>query len=127
MIGSHDDTRVRVLCLGGRPWFSTLTLDRRLPYLPGMDRRRFLLSSLAGALTAPRIADGFVEYARACGLLAFGVSFPDLWRRAAGLVDKIFRGARPADLPVERATQFDLALGLTIPPSLLLRAEQIIE
>jgi putative ABC transport system substrate-binding protein len=78
---------------------------------------------------------GFVEYARAGGLLAFGVSFPDLWRRAAGFVDKIFKGARPADLPVERATKFELlinlktakALGLMIPPSLLQRADQVIE
>jgi putative tryptophan/tyrosine transport system substrate-binding protein len=78
---------------------------------------------------------GFVEYARVGGLLAFGVNFPDLWRRAAGVVDKIFKGAKPADLPVERATKFELvvnvktakALGLTIPPSLLARADQIIE
>jgi putative ABC transport system substrate-binding protein len=78
---------------------------------------------------------GFVEYARAGGLLAFGVNFPDLWRRAAGFVDKIFKGARPADLPVERATKFELvinlktakALGLTIQPLLLARADQVIE
>jgi putative ABC transport system substrate-binding protein len=78
---------------------------------------------------------GFVEYARAGGLLAFGVSFPDLWRRAAGFVDKIFKGARPADLPVERATKFELlinlktakALGLMIPQSLLLRADEVIQ
>jgi putative ABC transport system substrate-binding protein len=91
------------------------------------------IANLAGRHRLPSV--GFLEYARAGGLLAFGVSFPDLWRRAAGLVDKILRGARPADLPVERATKFELlinlktarALGLTIPPSLLLRADQIIE
>jgi ABC-type uncharacterized transport system substrate-binding protein len=91
------------------------------------------IADLARTHQLPTI--GFVEYARAGGLLAFGVNFPDLWRRAAGLVDKILRGARPADLPVERATKFELlvnlktarALGLTIPPSLLVRADQIIE
>jgi putative ABC transport system substrate-binding protein len=94
---------------------------------------------------AERIADlarkhqlptiGFIEYARAGGLLAFGVNFPDLWRRAAVFVDKILKGAKPADIPVEQATKFEMvinlktakALGLTIPPSLLLRADQVIE
>ena len=47
---------------------------------------------------------GFVEYARDGGLLAFGVNLPDLWRRAAGFVDKILKGAEPADLPVEQPT-----------------------
>ena len=78
---------------------------------------------------------GFVEYARAGGLLAFGVNFEDLWRRAAGFVDKIFKGATPADLPVERATKFELivnlktakALGVAIPQSLQQRADQVIE
>ena len=91
------------------------------------------IADLARTHQLPTI--GFVEYARAGGLLAFGVNFPDLWRRAAGLVDKILRGARPADLPVERATKFELlinlktakALGLTIPPSPLVRADQIIK
>jgi putative ABC transport system substrate-binding protein len=78
---------------------------------------------------------GFVEYARAGGLLGFGVNFPDLWRRAAGVVDKVLKGARPADLPIERATKFDVvinlttakALGLTIPPSLLSRANDVLQ
>jgi putative ABC transport system substrate-binding protein len=91
------------------------------------------IADLAKKFRLPTV--GFLEYARAGGLLAYGVSFPDLWRRAAGFVDKILRGARPADLPVERATKFELlinlktakALGLTIPPSVLARADQVIE
>jgi putative ABC transport system substrate-binding protein len=78
---------------------------------------------------------GFVEYARAGGLMAFGVNFPDLWRRAAYFVDKIFKGTKPANLPVEQPTKFELvinlktakALGLTIPPSVLGRADQVIQ
>jgi putative ABC transport system substrate-binding protein len=78
---------------------------------------------------------GFIEYARAGGLLALGVSYSDLWHRAAVFVDKILKGAKPTDLPVEQPTKFEVAvnlktakaLGLTIPPTLLLRADQVIE
>jgi len=78
---------------------------------------------------------GFIEYAKAGGLLAFGVDFPELWRRAAGFVDKILKGAKPADLPVEQPTKFQVvvnlktakALGLTIPQSILVRADEVIQ
>jgi putative ABC transport system substrate-binding protein len=97
-------------------------------------RGRQLIADFALRNRLPSIYDErlFVD---AGGLMSYAPSFPDMIRRLAGYVDKIVRGARPADLPIEQPTKFELtinlktakALGLTIPPSLLLRADQIIE
>jgi len=75
------------------------------------------------------------EFVEAGGLMAYAVNYPDLYFRAAGLIDKIFKGAMPAELPVEQPSKFELvinlktvkALGLTIPAALLARADEVIE
>jgi ABC-type uncharacterized transport system substrate-binding protein len=78
---------------------------------------------------------GFREYCDAGGLMAYGVDFPHIWRQSAVLVDKILKGARPGDVPIQQATRFEFvinlktakALGLAIPPSVLARADEVIQ
>jgi putative ABC transport system substrate-binding protein len=101
---------------------------------PSVSVHRSRIAELALKARIPTIAT-VREWADAGLLIAYGTNFHDLWRRAATYVDKILKGARPGDLPVEQPTRFDLvinlktarALGLTIPPSFLLRADGVIE
>jgi putative ABC transport system substrate-binding protein len=101
---------------------------------PFMYSHRQQIADLTRMHRIPAIHE-YREYLEAGGLISYGISVPDLQRRAAVYVDKILKGAKPADLPVEQPTTFEMvinlktakALGLTIPPSLLQRADQVIE
>jgi putative ABC transport system substrate-binding protein len=100
------------LLFGNRVRFNTSALAARLPYVCALR-----------------------EYVQAGGLVSYGPSYPDLFRRAADYVDKVLRGAKPGDIPVEQPTKFELvvnlttakALGLEISPQLLARADEVIE
>jgi len=95
---------------------------------------RTRINTLAQGMRLPTMY-GQREYVEAGGLVSYGANIPDLFRRSADYVDKILHGAKPADLPVEEPTKFDLvinlttakALGLTIPQTFLLRANEVIE
>jgi putative ABC transport system substrate-binding protein len=105
-----------------------------LPH-PLLFRHRTRLVAIAAESHLPTIWGPFREFVEAGGLMAYGPSLREQYRRAAVYVDKILKGAKPADLPIEQPTKYELvinlktakALGLTIPPSLLLRADQVIE
>jgi putative ABC transport system substrate-binding protein len=96
------------------------------------ERRRLVDLAAKHRLPTVYTSRDFVDVG---GLMTYGPSLADSFRRAAAYVDKILKGAKPADLPVEQPTKFELvinlkaakALGLTIPPSLIQRADQVIE
>jgi putative ABC transport system substrate-binding protein len=101
---------------------------------PLLNTYRIRVNTLALAARLPTI-HGLREYVEAGGLMSYGPNLPDLLRRAADFVDKILRGAKPADIPVEQPTKFDLvinlttakALGLNVTQSLIARADEVIE
>ena len=95
---------------------------------------RALLTELAIGHGLPAIY-GFQDWVEAGGLMSYGPNFAEVYRRAAAFVDKILKGTKPADLPVEQPMKFELiinlqtakALGLTIPPALLFQADKVIQ
>ena len=101
---------------------------------PLVSTNRIRVNTLALEARLPTIY-GFRELVEAGGLMSYGPNFPDLYRRTAEIVDQILRGTRPADIPVEQPTKFELvinlttakALGLTIPETFLVRADKVIE
>jgi ABC-type uncharacterized transport system substrate-binding protein len=101
---------------------------------PLLATNRIRINTLAQGARLPTIYN-YREFVAAGGLMSYGPNFPDLFRRAAEYVDKILRGAKPGDLPVQQPTKFDLvinlkttkALGLEIPPTLLALADEVIE
>jgi putative ABC transport system substrate-binding protein len=101
---------------------------------PLVTLNRVRINTLALGARLPTM-HGAREYVEAGGLMSYGPNFLDLWRRAADFVDKILRGAKPGDLPVEQPTKFDLVvnlttakvLGITVPQTLLARADEVIE
>ena len=101
---------------------------------PLVNTNRVQINTLALGAGLPTL-HGQKPYVEAGGLMSYGANIPDLFRRAADYVDKILRGTKPADIPVEQPTKFDLvfnlktakALGLSVPPTLLARADEVIE
>jgi putative ABC transport system substrate-binding protein len=97
-----------------------------------LERRR--IAQLASEVGLPAMYEN-ADFVEVGGLMSYGASPPDIARRAAGYIDRILKGAKPADLHVEQPTKFELvinlktakALGLTFPPAVLARADEVIE
>jgi ABC-type uncharacterized transport system substrate-binding protein len=119
------------------PAFEVLKVRAGALYVVGdplIFTNRVRINTLALGARVPTMYN-FREYVQAGGLISYGPNFTDLFRRSAEYVDKILRGTPPADLPIEQPTRFDLvinlitakALGLEVPPTLLARADEVIE
>jgi putative tryptophan/tyrosine transport system substrate-binding protein len=127
----HSDVEIEtaIIALGREPGSGLVVM----PDVFGQVHRALII--LAAARNKVPAVYGFSYFARDGGLLSYGVDQVDIWRRAASYVDRILRGAKPAELPVQLATKFEMAvnlktaksLGLTVPQSILLSADQVIE
>jgi ABC-type uncharacterized transport system substrate-binding protein len=127
--GARSMSRLMVMAMSGERAQALIVVPEPLTV-----RYRGQIVELAAKNRLPAMY-GFREFVDAGGLMAYGANVADLCRRAATYVDKILKGAKPADLPVEQPTKFELvinlktakALGLTISPALLQRPDQVIE
>jgi putative ABC transport system substrate-binding protein len=127
-IGRAEDIAPVFAALNGRADALFVQTDQ----LVNINRAR--INTLALDARLPTVS-GFREFVDAGGLMSYGANLPDLFRRAADVVDKILRGTKAADIPIEQPTKFDLivnlitarALGLTVPPTLLARIDEVIE
>jgi putative tryptophan/tyrosine transport system substrate-binding protein len=127
----HDDIEIEtaIIALGSEPGGGLVVM----PDVFALAHRVPIISA-AARNSVPAVYN-FSAWARDGGLLSYGVDQVDTWRRAASYVDRILRGAKPADLPVQLPTKFELvinlktakALGRTIPPNLLAVADEVIE
>jgi putative ABC transport system substrate-binding protein len=118
--------------------FSTMTSERADAFITFADSLTYVharkVADLAATSRVPAMY-AYREITEAGGLMSYGPNIPDMFRRATVFIDKILKGAKPADLPVEQPTNFELvinlktakALGITIPQSILLRADKVIE
>jgi putative tryptophan/tyrosine transport system substrate-binding protein len=127
----HGDAEIEaaIAALGREPGSGLLVMPDNF-----MDLHRATIIAQAARNNIPAVYQEAVS-ARDGGLLSYGADFPDIFRRAAGYVDRILRGAKPAELPVQLPAKYVMvinlktakALGLTVPPSILLRADEVIE
>ena len=127
----HSDSEIEttIIALGREPGSGLVILaDGFL----GEHRARIILAAAQNDVPTVYYQSDFARFG---GLLSYGVDFADIWRRAASYVDRILRGAKPGDLPVQLPTKFEMvvnlktakALGLTVPQSILLSADEVIE
>jgi putative ABC transport system substrate-binding protein len=119
------------------PAFEALTDRAEALYVctdPLLNTNQVRINTLAGSARVPTMS-GYRDYVQTGGLISYGPSLPDLFRRTGDLVDKILRGTKPGDIPVEQPTKFELVinlktaktLGLELSPNLLARADEVIE
>ena len=128
-VGNESDVERAITATGSRPAAGLIVLPDSF-----LNSRRDLIVALTARRRLPAIY-ALSEFTRSGGLIAYGIERTDLFRRAASYVDRILKGEKPGELPVQAPEKFELvinvktakALGLTVPPTLLSRADKVIE